>query len=43
MYIVGIDIGTSATKTAIYDTCGAIVAEASYEYPLYQPLAYNFQ
>ncbi len=37
MYIVGIDIGTSATKTAVFDTCGTPVAEASYEYPLYQP------
>ncbi len=36
MYIVGIDIGTSATKTAVYDTNGTPVAEASYEYPLFQ-------
>lgn len=37
MYIIGIDIGTSATKTAVYDLDGVVVAESSYEYPLSQP------
>ena len=37
MYIVGIDIGTSAAKTAAYDLEGNTVAQSSYQYPLYQP------
>ncbi|MBE6558729.1 MAG: xylulokinase [Ruminococcaceae bacterium] len=37
MYIIGIDIGTSATKTAVYDLDGALVAESTHEYPLSQP------
>lgn len=36
-YIIGIDIGTSATKTAVYRLDGTVVAEKSHEYPLYQP------
>ncbi len=36
-YSIGIDIGTSATKTALYDQYGQLVAEASREYPLSQP------
>lgn len=36
-YTIGIDIGTSATKTALYDAQGQVVAEASKEYPLSQP------
>lgn len=37
MYIIGIDIGTSATKTAVYDLDGVTVAESTHEYPLSQP------
>lgn len=37
MYIIGIDIGTSATKTAVYDTDGTLVAESSRAHPLHQP------
>ena len=37
MYIIGIDIGTSATKTAVYDLDGHTVAESTHEYPLSQP------
>lgn len=36
-YLIGIDIGTSATKTVMIDQAGRIAAQASEEYPLYQP------
>lgn len=36
-YIIGIDIGTSATKTVLMDEDGGIVAQAAQDYPLYQP------
>ncbi|MFU0800689.1 MAG: xylulokinase [Xylanivirga thermophila] len=37
-YLLGIDIGTSATKTILFDTeTKKIKASASSEYPLYQP------
>lgn len=36
-YLIGIDVGTSATKTVLFDEKGNIVASASEEYPLYQP------
>lgn len=36
-YIIGIDIGTSATKTVLFEENGTIVCSASEEYPLYQP------
>lgn len=36
-YLVGIDVGTSATKTVLFDENGAVIASASREYPLYQP------
>lgn len=36
-YLIGIDIGTSATKTVLFDEKGTVVASASQEYPLYQP------
>jgi xylulokinase len=34
---LGIDVGTSATKTLLMDEKGAILAEASSAYPLYHP------
>lgn len=37
MYLLGIDIGTSATKTVLFDHSGKPAASASAEYPLYQP------
>lgn len=37
MYTIGIDIGTSATKTAVYDLDCTLVAESSCAYPLSQP------
>lgn len=36
-YLLGIDLGTSATKTVLFDTCGRAICSASREYPLYQP------
>lgn len=36
-YVLGIDCGTSATKTVLFDGDGNAVASASKEYPLYQP------
>lgn len=37
MYFIGIDIGTSGTKTILIDSKGKILASATFEYPLYQP------
>lgn len=36
-YVIGIDLGTSATKTVLFDEKGATVASASREYELLQP------
>ncbi len=36
-YLIGIDIGTSGTKSVLFDTDGSIAAKASAEYRLYQP------
>lgn len=36
-YLIGIDVGTSATKTVMFDKKGNMIASASREYPLYQP------
>lgn len=36
-YLIGIDVGTSATKTVLFDEKGNVVVSASKEYPLYQP------
>ncbi len=36
-YLIGIDIGTSGTKTCLFDADGTLVASATGEYPLYQP------
>lgn len=36
-YLIGIDIGTSGTKTVLFDTEGSVVASKTVEYPLYQP------
>jgi xylulokinase len=36
-YLVGVDLGTSATKAAIYTPDGNLVAEASADVPLYYP------
>ena len=36
-YTLGIDIGTSGTKTVLFDVQGTKIASATVEYPLYQP------
>lgn len=36
-YLLGVDIGTSGTKTVLYDELGNTVASSLEEYPLYQP------
>ncbi|MEM0924476.1 MAG: xylulokinase [Planctomycetota bacterium] len=36
-YYLGIDIGTSGTKTLLIDEAGRVLAEADRSYPLYQP------
>lgn len=36
-YLLGIDIGTSGTKTVLFDTAGNPLASHTAEYPLYQP------
>ncbi len=35
-YLIGVDIGTSGTKTVMFDERGNTVASATEEYPLYQ-------
>ncbi|MCL2633649.1 MAG: xylulokinase [Oscillospiraceae bacterium] len=37
-YVIGVDIGTSGTKTVLFSEDGAVVSSAKYEYPLYTPL-----
>jgi xylulokinase len=36
-YLLGVDIGTSGTKTLLVDTAGRKIASATEEYPLYTP------
>ncbi len=36
-YLVGIDVGTTATKSVLFDSLGNAVASASCEYPIYHP------
>lgn len=36
-YVIGIDLGTSATKTVLFNEMGEKIASASKEYPLLQP------
>lgn len=36
-YLMGIDVGTSGTKTVLFDEKGTVIASALREYPLYQP------
>lgn len=39
MYLLGVDIGTSGTKTVLFDENGRTVASDLQEYPLHQPKA----
>ena len=36
-YLIGIDIGTSGTKTVLFDLDGNIIKSKTVEYPIYQP------
>jgi sugar (pentulose or hexulose) kinase len=36
-YLIGVDVGTTETKTAIFDSQGSLVADASEESKLYYP------
>jgi xylulokinase len=36
-FLIGVDIGTSGTKTVLFRTDGSVVASSTIEYPLYQP------
>ncbi len=36
-YLLGVDIGTSGTKTVLFDELGNAIADDLQEYPLYQP------
>ena len=36
-YLIGIDVGTSATKTVLFDEEGTVIASASKEYGMIQP------
>ncbi len=36
-YLIGIDVGTSATKTVLFDENGNVISQSSYEYPMYTP------
>ena len=35
--LLGIDLGTSGTKTVLFDERGTALASHTVEYPLYQP------
>ena len=36
-YVIGIDLGTSGTKTVLFDENGKVIASNTVEYPMYQP------
>lgn len=36
-YIIGVDCGTSGTKTVLFDENGEVIASKTIEYPMYQP------
>ena len=36
-YIIGVDLGTSGTKTVLFDESGKVIASHTVEYPMYQP------
>ncbi len=35
-FLIGIDLGTSATKTVLFDEKGTVLSSETIEYPLYQ-------
>ena len=36
-YVIGVDIGTSGTKTVLFNEKGSVIASKTIEYPMYQP------
>ncbi len=36
-YVIGVDCGTSGTKTVLFDESGNVIASHTVEYPMYQP------
>lgn len=36
-YVIGVDCGTSGTKTVLFDERGSVIASKTVEYPMYQP------
>ncbi|MFX3632417.1 MAG: FGGY family carbohydrate kinase, partial [Candidatus Pristimantibacillus sp.] len=36
-YVIGVDIGTTSTKSVLFDTKGVLIASHTIEYPLYSP------
>lgn len=36
-YAIGVDLGTSGTKTVLFDSDGNVIASKTIEYPMYQP------
>ena len=36
-YVIGVDLGTSGTKTVLFDEKGTVIASMTIEYPMYQP------
>ena len=36
-HLIGVDLGTSSTKSALYKTDGKLVAESTVEVPIYYP------
>ncbi len=36
-YVIGVDLGTSGTKTVLFDEKGNVITSATVEYPMYQP------
>src|SRR5574344_379914 len=36
-YLIGVDLGTSGTKTVLFDENGTVIASKTIEYPLYTP------
>ena len=37
-YLIGVDLGTSGTKTVLFDTEGTVISSATVEYPMYLSL-----
>ena len=36
-YLVGVDLGTSSTKSALYNSDGKLITESSADVPIYYP------